>query len=49
MALTRGATGLSAVCDCGISRSFSLLFTVGQSTHLGVSSNLRVTAYAALA
>ena len=24
MALPRGATGLSAVCDCGISRSYSL-------------------------
>ena len=23
-ALPRGATGLSAVCDCGISRSYSL-------------------------
>ena len=24
MALPRGAMGLSAVCDCGISRSYSL-------------------------
>ena len=28
MALPRGAMDLSAVCDCGISCSYSLLFTV---------------------
>ena len=29
-ALPRGATGLSAVCDCGISRSYSLtIFSTG--------------------
>ena len=31
MALPRGATGLSAVCDCGISRSYSLtIFIKGE-------------------
>ena len=27
MALSRGAMGLSAVCDCGISWSYSLTFS----------------------
>ena len=30
MAIPRDAKGLSAVCDCGISRSYSLFLTVRQ-------------------
>ena len=30
MALPRGAMGLSAVCHCGISRSYSLTFSLGE-------------------
>ena len=40
VALPHGAMGLSAVCECGISRSYSLtIFTVKNSAHsVGISS-----------
>ena len=36
VALPRGATGLSAVCDCGISRSYSLTIFARKSYILGI-------------
>ena len=43
MALPRGAMGLSAVCDCGISRSYSLTkFILGPRPYLIMVSSLFV-------
>ena len=39
-ALPRGATGLSVVCDCDISRSYSLTIFDGSNPYLKFERNL---------
>ena len=40
MTLPRGATGLSAVCDCGISRSYSMYLSDFLKFHFNASDHI---------